>query len=185
MGKHVTDEETPGRTEILEKADSHLHDTNLTLEEYEELTDAISELAPLFRHEIAYFVLGSYGREEIRRLRLVKDRLNRRPNAYAFLMVDVRGEWANVVLKFRLLGDYADRIVGVAEHDRSGFLVEQGLFIAESDYFEKTHVLKRVAEAVDSYNWMQESVFELLDREGRLCRWSDERSLVECVRTVP
>lgn len=185
MGRHVADEETPERAELIEKADSYLHDANLTLEEYEGLTDAISELAPLFRHEVAYFVLGSYGREDIRRLHLVKDRLNRRRNAYAFLMVDVRGEWTNGVLKFRVLGDFADRIVGVAEHDRSGFLVEQGLFVAESDYFEKTHALKRIEEAVDSYNWMQESVFELLDREDRLCRWNDEQSLVECVRTVP
>lgn len=181
----MTDEETLGRAEMIEKADTYLHDTELTLEEYEGLTDAISELAPLFRHEVAYFVLGSYGREEIRRLHLVKDRLNRRPRAYAFLMVDVQGEWANGVLKFRVLGDFADHIVGVAEHDQSGFLVEQGLFVAQSDYFEKTHVLKRIEGSVDSYNWMQESVFELLDREGRLCRWNDKRSLVECVRTIP
>lgn len=100
-------------------------------------------------------------------------------------MVDVRGEWTNGVLKFRVLGDFADRIVGVAEHDRSGFLIEQGLSVAESDYFEKTYVLKRDGEGVNSYNWMQESVFELLDREGRLCQWADKQSLVECVRTIP
>jgi len=60
----------------------------------------------------------------------VKDRLNRQPGAYAFLMVDIRSEWTNTYLKFRLLADYTDTLVGVAEHSQGGFLVEQGYFTA-------------------------------------------------------
>lgn len=177
--------ELPGLPEIAAKADEYLRDANLSLEEYEELSDAVSELAPLVRTDASYFVLGSYGRDEIRRLQLVKDRLNRRPNAYAFLMVDVRGEWKNGVLKFRVLADFADYVVGVVEHDRSGFLVEQGLFVAEESYFEKTHVLRREYEGESPYSWMQESVFALLDEEGRLYAWEDADALVPATEKIP
>ncbi|GAA5046831.1 hypothetical protein ACFFQF_10060 [Haladaptatus pallidirubidus] len=169
----------------MEKAEEYLHDTSLSLEAYENLSRSISELTPIIRTDTSYFVLGSYGREEIRRLQLVKDRLNRRLNSYAFLMVDVRGEWENGVLKFRVLADFTDHIVGVVEHDRSGFLVEQGLFVAEESYFEKTHVLKREYEGESPYSWMQESVFELLDREGRLYAWSGEGALGRETEKIP
>ena len=112
--------------ELAEKADEYLHETSLTPEEYEVLKQSVAELTAIFSAERSYFVLGSYGRPEIRRLQLVKDRLNRQPDAYAFLMVDVRSEWTNTYLKFRLLADYTDVIVGVAEHAQGGFLVERG-----------------------------------------------------------
>ena len=79
--------------ELAEKADEYLHETSLTPEEYEALKQSVAELTPIFSAERSYFVLGSYGQSEIRRLQLVKDRLNRNPGAYAFLMVDIRSEW--------------------------------------------------------------------------------------------
>ena len=108
--------------ELAEKADEYLHEASLTPEEYEALKQSVAELTPIFSAEDSYFVLGSYGQPEIRRLQLVKDRLNRRPGSYAFLMVDIRSEWTNTYLKFRLLADYTDVIVGVAEHSQGGFL---------------------------------------------------------------
>jgi hypothetical protein len=78
--------------ELAEKADEYLHEASLTLEEYEALKQSVAELTPIFSAENSYFVLGSYGKHEIRRLQLVKDRLNRQPGAYAFLMVDIRSE---------------------------------------------------------------------------------------------
>lgn len=177
--------DAPDLATVREKADEYLHEPDLSLEEYEKLTQSISELTPVLRSDRSYFVLGSYGREEIRRLQLVKDRLNRRPNTYAFLMVDVRGEWVNGVFKFRILADFADHVVGVVEHDQSGFLVEQGLFVAEESYFRKTHVLRREYDDEQPYSWMQESVFALLDEAGRLYAWSDEGSLAETVEAVP
>jgi len=70
-------------------------------------------------------------------------------------MVDIRSEWTNTYLKFRLLADYTDFIVGVAEHAQGGFLVEQGYFTALEEYFTKTHVFKReydslVANSIDT-----------------------------------
>jgi hypothetical protein len=191
------DEQPVAVEEIAEKAETYLHDTSLTPEEYESLKQSVAELTPIFSAEQAYFVLGSYGKPEIDRLQLVKDRLNRRPGAYAFLMVDVRKEWTNTYLKFRLLADYTDVIVGVAEHAHGGFLVEQGYFTALEEYFAKTHVLKREYDALDldeldtevdnenPYSAMQTGIFEMLDDAGRLCRWASEDDLVACVENLP
>ncbi len=182
--------------ELAEKADEYLHETSLMPAEYETLKQSVAELTPIFSTERSYFVLGSYGRPEIRRLQLVKDRLNRQPDAYAFLMVDVRSEWTNTYLKFRLLADYTDVIVGVAEHAQGGFLVEQGYFTALEKYFAKTHVFKREydtldADAIDTgvdianpYSGMQTTIFEMLDDSGRLCRWTTEDDLVKCAELL-
>ena len=78
--------------ELAEKADEYLHEASPTPEEYEALKQSVAELTPIFSAENSYFVLGSYGKPEIRPLQLVEDRLNRQPGAYAFLMVDIRSE---------------------------------------------------------------------------------------------
>jgi len=187
----------PDPDAVLADADEHLPGRSLTPEEYEHLKRAVGELTPIFRHDRSYFVLGSYGTPEVRRLQLVKDRLNRRRDAYAFLMVDVRREWTNTYLKFRLLADYADLIVGVAEHDGGGFLVEQGTVVTEPDYFEKTHFLKREYDGLDAaaidtdadpsapYSGMQTPLFELADEAGRLHTWRTESELEACVEELP
>jgi hypothetical protein len=182
--------------ELAEKADKYLYESSLTPEEYEALKQSVAELTPIFSAENSYFVLGSYGRPEIRRLQLVKDRLNRQPDSYAFLMVDIRSEWTNTYLKFRLLADYADVILGVAEHAQGGFLVEQGYFTALEEYFAKTHVFKREYDSLDAetidtnvnienpYSGMQTAIFEMLDNAGRLCQWTSEDALVKCTEAV-
>lgn len=189
--------EEPQAAELAAKADEYLPDTSISPEEYEALKHCVAELSPIFSADRAYFVLGSYGRPEIHRLQLVKDRLNRRTNAYAFLMVDIRQEWVNTYLKFRLLADYTDFIVGVSEHDQGGFLVEQGYFTAIDTYFQKTHVLKREytgltsddvatnANIEDPYSGMQTAIFEMLDEVGRLSSWITEDDLVNATKDLP
>ncbi|WP_251344558.1 hypothetical protein [Haloplanus halophilus] len=183
--------------DIAERAEAYLHETSLTPEEYEALKQSVAELSPIFSADRAYFVLGSYGQPEIRRLQLVKDRLNRRHDAYAFLMVDIRSEWVNTYLKFRLLADYTDYIVGVAEHAQGGFLVEQGYFTALEKYFSKTHVCKREYDGIgpedvdtgvdldNPYSGMQTAIFEMLDEHGRLYRWTTGDELAECIENIP
>lgn len=190
-------EEAETVEDLVERAEAYLHETSLTPEEYEALKGSVAELSPIFSADRAYFVLGSYGQPEIRRLQLVKDRLNRRPDAYAFLMVDIRSEWVNTYLKFRLLADYTDYIVGVAEHAQGGFLVEQGYFTALEEYFAKTHVCQREYDGLDPddvdtgvdienpYSGMQTAIFEMLEDHGRLYRWTTEEDLVECVDNIP
>ena len=186
----------PGPGEFAQRAEEHLHEGSLTPAEYEAIKQSVGELSPIFTAECSYFVLGSYGRPEIHRLQLVKDRLNRRTGAYAFLMVDIRSEWENTYLKFRLIADYVDRIVGVSEHAHGGFLVEQGYFTAIESYFSKTYVLKREyknldpddletnVETSDPYSGMQTSIFEMLADAGRLCVWEQESDLRECVESL-
>lgn len=190
-------EESVSIEELAERAETHLHETSLTPEEYEALKQSVAELSPIFSVDRSYFVLGSYGQPEIRRLQLVKDRLNRRADAYAFLMVDVRSEWVNTYLKFRLLADYTDYLIGVAEHARGGFLVEQGYFTALETYFAKTHVCKREYDGLDiddvdtgvdvdnPYSGMQTAIFEMLEERGRLYRWTTEDDLAERAEEVP
>jgi hypothetical protein len=170
---------------------------DLTPEEYEALNGSVAELSPIFSADRAYFVLGSYGQPEIRRLQPVKDRLNRRPDADAFLMVDIRSEWVNTSLEFRLLADYTDYVVGVAEHAQGGFLVERGYFTALEEYFAKTHVCQREYDGLDPddietgvdvenpYSGMQTAIFEMLEDHGRLYRWATEEALVEWVDNTP
>jgi hypothetical protein len=190
-------EESVTVEDLADRAEAYLHETSITPEEYEALKQSVAELSPIFSADRAYFVLGSYGQPEIRRLQLVKDRLNRRADTYAFLMVDIRSEWTNTYLKFRLLADYTDYIVGVAEHAQGGFLVEQGYFTALEQYFAKTHVCQRNYDDLDPddvdtgvdvenpYSGMQTAIFEMLEESGRLYRWTTEDDLIECVEKIP
>ncbi len=181
----MTDDDPPAPDEVLASATERLEAAELSLSDNEELLHALSELRPLYETERSYFVLGNYDREPIRRLNLVVDRLNRRPDAYAFRMVDVRGDWDNGIQKFCLLADLVTHIVGVAEREPSGFLVEQGLLAGTTEYFEKTHVLKREYEDDRAFDWMQDGVFDLLEDEGRLHRWETEADLVEAAEALP
>jgi hypothetical protein len=77
---------------VLSSAKSRLDEEEITLTDNEEILAPLSELTPVYENERSYFVLGNSDRESIRRLNLVVDRLNRRTDADAFRMVDVRGE---------------------------------------------------------------------------------------------
>ena len=172
--------------EVLSSAKSRLDEEEITLADNEEILGALSELTPVYENERSYFVLGNYDREPIRRLNLVVDRLNRRTDAYAFRMVDVRGEWDNSIQKFCLIADLVTHLVGVAEKEPSDFLVEQGLLVGTTEYFEKSHVLKRLYEdETHPFGWMQDGVFELFDDEGRLYRWQTEEELLDAADELP
>nr|WP_248898240.1 hypothetical protein [Haloplanus sp. XH21] len=98
----MPDEESPVPDDVLKSAKDQLDDEEITLADNEEVLHALSELTPVYENDRSYFVLGNYDREPIRRLNLVVDRLNRRTDAYAFRMVDIRGEWDNSIQKFCL-----------------------------------------------------------------------------------
>ena len=61
-------------------------------------------------------------------------------------MVDIRGEWDNSSQKFCLIADIVTYLVGVAEKEPSDFLVEQGLLVGTTEFFAKSHVVKRKYE---------------------------------------
>ncbi|MFC6942645.1 hypothetical protein ACFQE8_22230 [Salinirubellus sp. GCM10025818] len=182
----MTDEEPPLPEEVLTSAKEQLDEEEISLADNEEILHALSELTPVYENDRSYFVLGNYDREPIRRLNLVVDRLNRRNDAYAFRMVDIRGEWDNSIQKFCLIADIVTSLVGVAEKEPSDFLVEQGLLVGTIEYFAKSYVLKREYEDEDQpFGWMQDGVFELFDAEGRLYRWRTEDDLVEVTGELP
>lgn len=182
----MSDEGSPVPAEILTSAKEQLDEESISLADNEEILHALSELTPIYENERSYFVLGNYDREPIRRLNLVVDRLNRRRDAYAFRMVDIRGEWDNSIQKFCLIADLVTYLVGVAEKDPSDFLVEQGLLVGTVEYFSKSYVLKRVYEDEEhAFGWMQDGVFSLFENEGRLYRWRTEETLVEVTVELP
>ncbi|MDS0301346.1 hypothetical protein NDI76_21675 [Halogeometricum sp. S1BR25-6] len=182
----MTDEESPVPEEVLISAKKQLDKEEISLADNEDILQALSELTPVYENDRSYFVLGNYDREPIRRLNLVVDRLNRRTDAYAFRMVDIRGEWDNSIQKFCLIADIVTYLVGVAEKDLSDFLVEQGLLVGTTEYFSKSHVLKREYENEEHpFGWMQDGVFELFDREERLYRWQTEEELVDVAGELP
>ena len=182
----MADEESSVPGEILTSAKEQLDQEEISLADNEEILHALSELEPIYENDRSYFVLGNYDREPIRRLNLVVDRLNRRTDAYAFRMVDIRGEWDNSIQKFCLVADLVTYVVGVAEKHPSDFLVEQGLLVGTVEYFSKSHVLKREYEDEEHpFGWMQDGVFDLFDREGRLYRWRTEEDLVAVSGELP
>ena len=101
----MSNEEPPVPEEVFTSAKNQLDEEEISLVDNEEVMHALSELTPVYENNRSYFVLGNYGREPIRRLNPVVDRLNRRQDAYAFRMVDVRGEWDNSIQKFCLIAD--------------------------------------------------------------------------------
>jgi hypothetical protein len=182
----MPDDGSPVPEEVLTSAKERLDEDEITLADNEDILHAVSELTSVYEHDRSYFVLGNYDREPIRRLNLVVDRLNRRDDAYAFRMVDIRGEWDNSIQKFCLIADLVTYLVGVAEKDPSDFLVEQGLLVGTTEYFEKSHVLKREYEDEDHpFGWMQDGVFELFEDAGRLYRWMTEDELVDATTELP
>jgi hypothetical protein len=189
----MSEEEQPSVAELADRASEYAHVDELSPNAYEDALHAVAELTPIFTHHRSCFVLGSYGTYEIRRLQLVKDRLNREPSTYAFLMIDMQGEWYNTIVKFRLLADYVTQIIGIAEHNESGFLVEQGMFIARSEYFVKTHGLKREYDeetlereynGKEPFSQFQMDIFSMLEREGRLSVWRTDEELVACAEEL-
>ncbi|WP_049985894.1 hypothetical protein [Halobellus rufus] len=182
----MSDEESPVPEEILTSAKERLDAEEISLADNEEILHALTELTPVYENDRSYFVLGNYDREPIRRLNLVIDRLNRRQDAYAFRMVDIHGEWDNSIQKFCLIADIVTHLVGVAEKEPSDFLVEQGLLVGTTEYFSKSHVLKREYEDESHpFGWMQDGVFELFERADRLYRWQTEEELVETTEELP
>ncbi|QLG26556.1 hypothetical protein HUG10_02935 [Halorarum halophilum] len=182
----MTDEESPVPDEILTSAKAQLDKEELSLADNEEILHALSELTPIYETDRSYFVLGNYDRDPIRRLNVVVDRLNRRTDAYAFRMVDIRGEWDNSIQKFCLIADLVTYLVGVAEKDPSDFLVEQGLLVGTVEYFAKSYVLKREYEdETNPFGWMQDGVFDLFDQDGRLYRWQTDEDLVAMTGELP
>jgi hypothetical protein len=148
----------PNADEIEAAVDKALHGLKLEPHETTEILGfANEELPHLQTPETSYFVLGSYKKPHIRRLRKVENELNKRLSAYAFVMGDLReiglGRLPEFRIRFHLLAAYVDYVVGVYEQDAGGEITELGK-ISETPYFDKSYVLPR------DYCWMTSENFD-------------------------
>lgn len=164
-------------------------DRPLTPGDVGRLKEALFENRTAFRDVLysdrSYFVIGSYGAEEERRLETVKDVLaGRRSDDHAFLMKDVPEFTRNFTLKFHVLARRVDHVVGVFEHDRGGHEWEAGA-LSSAPLRGKTWALKRVyatkEEERAAFDAMLAHFLELLNERGRLVEWATDEELRERV----
>lgn len=176
---------------VVEDTATHSEKDELTPEQYQRLKDAV--FGETFRKIVfsdrSYFVLGSYGEAEKRRVDLVKSHLNDRPGSYAFLMTEVPDAWEFWTTKFKILADRADYVVGVFEHTHGGHEWEAG-YLDQPVYRRTLYVLKREyeteAEEREAFDGMFAHFVTLLDDQfGNVYRWRNDDELREQLENVP
>lgn len=194
----MTPPSSSGPLEAISRVMNGYLDRDLEPSEIQNLTEAVTDhLLPLAQHQRTILILGSYEEESHWKLKATQSQLNElhreqaQSNCYSFLMEDVPGEdiWINAEVKFRLLADIADYIIGVVEHDRGGFLFEQGIISTNEDYRGKTHFLKyrypTESEEKDNYSFMQsKGLFQKFESSGRLNEWSNNEELIDSCNRV-
>lgn len=151
--------------------------------EYERLKDVVHEdLRPIAYSERSFFIIGSYGDDELVQLRAVQERLQQ--EGEAFLMRDITDAWEFWTTQFKVLANRATYIVGVFEHTHGGHEWEAG-YLDHYEYRHKTQVLKRQYddEAMERENFdgMFAHYIRFLDRLGRVYYWSDPDDLLDPV----
>jgi hypothetical protein len=207
--------QSPGANELREVIEDCLGSMSISEEDLNNvLLFFLSEGAPLFSGQTTYFILGSYEKYQMRRLRLVENQLNRRPFAYSFLLCDLldsgdlkqdpqaapseKVPWTHV--KFHLLMRYIDFSILVLEGRHAGPSVELGEIMSQTSYFEKTYVFSRSYDSLSQedievesetinvsnpYSQVQLDKFKQFDQAGRLKRWKHRSDLVYQLTTVP
>ncbi len=168
--------------ELPERAREYHYRDTLQPQEYEALMELGAQLVPVPKSASRCFILGSYDEQanEKQRLTYLRDEIESRPdvNARAYLMEDFP-DGLHPKVKFQLLADYSDYVVGICEHDHGGFQLELGMLITLQKYFDRSHLLKREYPSEterEKYNWMLDAgVFEMFDFDDRLRRWDDKQ----------
>lgn len=164
--------------ELLSWAREYGFRDSLTPEELETLNHFSANLLPDQAIAEQCFILGSYADGEKQRLLDIRDEIEGldRGNYRAFLMEDF-ADGLNAIMKFKLICDYSDHIIGICEHDQGGFQLELGMLVAMMERFDDCHLLKRSYPAEverEKYNWMLDAgAFDMFDFRGRLYEWED------------
>lgn len=202
-------DEHPHTDEIRSIVKTALKDTSLTANEMNAiLRFFLDEASPLFTSQRTYFVMGSDNPYQLRRLRVVENRLNRRILAYAFVLCDLFDPeeikdlpsfpWIRV--KFHLVMTYTTYGVFVFEGQHTGPTVELGETVENDLFFRKSYLLQRTYDTIDQsdievskheidvdspYSAAQYDRFVLFDRAGRLYPWEHETELVSATEKLP
>lgn len=181
--RETTEENESGRERSVRRAREHHFRDEISPAEYEALLEMTSDLVGT-AHDFQHFVLGSYEPGEKEKLLHVKAKLHERADAdcRGYLMDDFTDD-LHPIVRFRLIADHSDSIVGVCEHDSGGFQVELGMLITFTRYFERSRLLKRsYADETEHYSWMSSSgVFEMFEYENRLWEWRTDEEFEAAV----
>jgi len=171
-----------GVTEILERS---LGNEELEPDEASELMSFCSEeIDQLYMpSQNSYVVLGSYDDGYIENTSAVENELNKRMGSYAFLVadlpdLDIRDTLPKFRIKFHLICEHVDYIVGVYEDDVGGEIGELGK-ISEM-YLGKTHILAReYPDEEEPYSSPTRDDLKVFDLNDRCYWWSNEEELRE------
>lgn len=136
--------------------------------------NALSELDRLARAERIFLVIGSYAEPMKSRVETVREQLSKPPGDEAFVLDEIDPDvdvWENFYVKFRVFLVRAQYVVGVFEDNDGGHELEIG-----EVNLSTTVVLKRdyhpasIKDDVEraKYDAMLATLFDLLDRRGRL-----------------
>lgn len=169
----------------------HSAKETFTPEEHQRLKDAVfsDHFQRIVAADASYFVLGNYdGGPREDRLTLVRDSLDSRDGAFAFLMEDVPEGWTYWTTKFKILASRADFIVPVLEDSHGSHHWEAG-HIDGPKYRPKVYVLKRAyeseAEEREHFDALIAHFVEILDRDNRVFHWQTETELRQRVDELP
>lgn len=168
--------------DLPERALEYHHRDELQRGEYEALMNMGADLVGTPMSELNCLVLGSYDEEanEKQKLTYLQDEIDSRSDGYvnAYLLEDYP-DGLHPKVKFQILADYSDYLVGICEHDHGGFQLELGMLITQEKYFNRSYLLKRTyseEKEHEKYNWMLDrGAFEMFDYAGRLRTWEDKR----------
>lgn len=131
-----------------------LRDATLTVDDRTAIAGFVNEELPQFQQSgiTSYLVLGSYRGEYESRLRAMQYELSKPSDATAVLIGDApeidlgdsvsAADPLGFLLKFHLLGEFADYLVGVYEKESGGESPELGL-LTNQPYFEKGYLFPR------------------------------------------
>jgi len=189
--RNETMADDPDLAAVFEQTRALSEKETLTPEEYQAIKHAVfgDVFQGIVQAERSYFVLGRYdGGETEARLDAVKAHLNDRDGAFAYLMKDVPEAWEFWPTKFRILAERADVIVPVLEDTDGSHEWEFGV-VSGPAYRSKVHVLKREypteAAEHEHFDALPAQFVDVLDRDGRVHRWSTESDLLAGIDALP
>lgn len=143
-----------------------------------------------------YFILGSYDSPEGRegpkdRLEAVRNCINQEPlRATAFLLDDLdetNEHWGNFYLKFRFTLIGTDYVLVVAEDNDGGHELELGeVPLADTYVFERDYANISIENDIEyeKFDAMMGTLFDVMEENGQLRRWSTTDELLEAVEDV-
>lgn len=175
---------------IVEESAGDGGQETFTPTEFQQLKDAVfdEDFQRVLRTDSTYFVLGNYDdgdREE--RLYIVKRGLEG-PSSYAYLMQDIPEGWEFWPVKFQILASRASWIVPVLEDSERSHHWEAGNLF-QDEFRTKVYILKREYETEAAEHEHVSAIVshfvEILDRDGRVCYWTSDPELTDCVDAVP